>query len=93
LRWFLAVHTITASVISDDLAMRTIVDLPSEQIEHLKVLSGRSRLSRSELVRCAVAEYLQRHGQAQADVAFGVWRDAPRDALAYERAIRDEWGL
>jgi metal-responsive CopG/Arc/MetJ family transcriptional regulator len=72
--------------------MRTIVDLPEEQIERLKALSGRLRLSRAELVRRAVAEYLQRHGQGQADVAFGVWRDAPRDALAYERALRDEWG-
>jgi len=71
--------------------MRTIVDLPSEQIERLKALSERSRLSRAELVRRAVAEYLQSHPQGESDAAFGLWRDAPRDALAHERALRDEW--
>lgn len=72
--------------------MRTIVDLPDEQIEGLRALSEHSRLSRAELLRRAVAEYLQRHAPDEADAAFGMWRSAPRDALALQRALRDEWG-
>jgi len=71
--------------------MRTIVDLPEEQIEVLKQLSEQSRLSRAELVRRAIAEYLQRHQSDQAENAFGLWRHEPRDALDYQRRLRQEW--
>ena len=71
--------------------MRTIVDLPEEQIERLKALSEQSRVSRAELLRRAVAEYLQRHPPANGEAAFGIWRDTPRDGVEYERALRAEW--
>ncbi|MEQ8515531.1 MAG: ribbon-helix-helix domain-containing protein [Chromatocurvus sp.] len=69
------------------------MDLPDEQIEMLKQLSEQSRLSRAELVRRAVAEYLKRHRPGQADEAFGVWRDSPHDGLDYQRELREEWRL
>lgn len=72
--------------------MRTIVDLPEEQIEVLKQLSEQSRLSRAELMRRAVAEYLQRHHSNSAEDAFGVWRQSPHDGLDYQRRQREEWG-
>lgn len=71
--------------------MRTIVDLPEEQIEELKRLSGQTRLSRAALVREAVAEYLQHHPSEPGDEVFGIWRDMPGDGLAYQRRLRDEW--
>ena len=73
-------------------AVRTIVDLPDEQIEALRQLSESAEVSRAELVRRAVAEYVQRHWPARSDVAFGIWREAPRDGLDHQRALRDEWG-
>ncbi|MFO8009002.1 MAG: ribbon-helix-helix protein, CopG family [Candidatus Brocadiia bacterium] len=72
--------------------MRTIVDLPDDQIELLKQLSERTRLSRAELMRRAVGEYLQRRKPGPDERAFGIWRDAPRDGLDYQRGLRDEWG-
>jgi len=72
--------------------MRTIVDLPEEQIEVLKQLSRQARLSRAELVRRAINEYLQRHHSQSSEDAFGVWGHQPRDGLVYQRELRDEWG-
>lgn len=71
--------------------MRTIVDLPDDQVELLKQLSKQSHLSRAELVRRAIAEYLQRRPPGQGEVAFGIWRDAPRDGIDYQRSLREEW--
>lgn len=71
--------------------MRTIVDLPEEQIEALKLLSEQSRLSRAELMRRAVAEYLQHHRVGDTDSAFGVWRGRQRDGADYQHELRGEW--
>ena len=72
--------------------MRTIVDLPDEQIEALKRLSEQSALPRAELLRRAVAEYLARHQHSPGDQAFGLWRARPVDALEHQRGLRAEWG-
>ncbi|MFN2327397.1 MAG: CopG family transcriptional regulator [Chromatocurvus sp.] len=72
--------------------MRTIDDLPEEQIEVLKQLSRKSRLSRAELVRRTISEYIQRHHSQSPEDAFGVWGQQPRDSLDYQREMRDEWG-
>jgi len=71
--------------------MRTIVDLPDEQIQVLKELSKESHLSRAELVRRAIAEYLQHHHCDQAEDAFGIWRHKARDGLDYQSELRNEW--
>ncbi len=71
--------------------MRTIVDLPEEHIKQLAELCEREQLSRAELVRRAVGEYLQKHGCSDGDDAFGLWRDHPLDPLALEDDIRKEW--
>jgi len=71
--------------------MRTIVDLPDEQLEPLKILGEQMKLSRSELVRRAVADYLRRHRAVTDDTAFGVWRGRSEDGLAYQERLRSEW--
>lgn len=71
--------------------MRTIVDLPDEQIEALKVLGEQSRTSRTELVRQAVAEYLARRSVPADDAAFGIWQGRGEDGLAYQERMRREW--
>jgi metal-responsive CopG/Arc/MetJ family transcriptional regulator len=52
--------------------MRTIVDLPEEQIETLKHLSEQSKVSRAELMRRAVADYLCHHQMDGVEDAFGI---------------------
>ena len=71
--------------------MRTVIDLPDEQIEPLKALAHQMRLSRAELVRRAVADYLRRHRPAPEDAAFGLWQDRGEDGVAYQERLRSEW--
>lgn len=71
--------------------MRTIVELPDEQIEALKQLSDNLHLSRAELMRRAVREYLRRHQLHPAEQAFGLWKGQPRDALGIQEKLRSEW--
>ena len=72
--------------------MRTIVDLPDQQIEALKQLSETGHLSRAELVRRAIDEYLARHLPVQDDGAFGLWKKRKTDGVTYQERARDEWG-
>lgn len=71
--------------------MRTIVELPDEQIEALKRLSDNMHLSRAELMRRAVGEYLTRHQPQPSDQAFGIWKARPKDALGIQEQLRAEW--
>ncbi len=71
--------------------MRTIIDLPQEQIEALDRLRGSAR-SRAALIREAVAIYLvQQPTTFDSLPAFGIWRNRRVDSLAYESTLRDEW--
>ncbi|MEX0383632.1 ribbon-helix-helix domain-containing protein [Spiribacter pallidus] len=75
--------------------MRTIIDLPDSQIAALRELSEREQASRAELIRRAVATYVNAHQPATCDdAAFGLWRDrreAGAGGLAYQREKRAEW--
>jgi len=73
--------------------MRTIVDLPDEQVDALHQLGTRDNLSRAELVRRAVAEYLDKQQAPSDDHAFGLWQRRHCDALDYEDRLRGEWVL
>jgi len=71
--------------------MRTIVDLPDEQVAALHTLGTLGQCSRAELVRRAVAEYLDRHQDTGSDDAFGLWQRRHCEALQYEDHLRAEW--
>ena len=71
--------------------MRTIVDLPDDQMAALKALAERNGLSRAELVRRAVAAYLEQRRMPTGDAAFGLWHKRGEDGLDYEDRLRREW--
>jgi metal-responsive CopG/Arc/MetJ family transcriptional regulator len=71
--------------------MRTIVDLPEEQLRVLAEVCRREQISRAEAVRRAVAEYASHRATGEAEKAFGLWRGRRADGLAYERRLRREW--
>lgn len=71
--------------------MRTIVDLPKEQLEALAQICKRHKISRAEAVRTAVARYVAEEQVEATDEAFGLWQDREEDGLAYERRLRAEW--
>ena len=72
--------------------MRTIIELPNEQVQTLDAVCKREGISRAEAIRRAVTLYNQRH-IADARPAFGLWRDrrGVSDGLAYQRRARREW--
>ena len=76
---------------SYDDVMRTIIEVPAEQLDALDAWCRRESISRAEGIRRAVDHLLSaRTGQASSQ-AFGLWRDRPEEGLAYERRVRDEW--
>lgn len=72
--------------------MRTIIDLPDQQLEALGRISKRRKLSRAELIRQAVDRYLAEHAP-ELGAAFGLWKraGARKDGVAYQRRLRREW--
>lgn len=72
--------------------MRTIIELPPDQLEALADLCRSEGISRAEAIRQAVAQYTRGRRATDVAAAFGLWRDRPIPGLEYERRLRDEWG-
>lgn len=71
--------------------MRTIIDLPDAQLEQLNLFALQEKISRAELIRRAVADYLQRYAAVTHDEAFGLWQQRSEEGLAYQQRLREEW--
>ena len=71
--------------------MRTIIDIPEDDIDALKALCEAERISRAEAVRRAVRAYVKGKQADEQDEAFGLWKDRDEDGLAYQQRLRDEW--
>jgi metal-responsive CopG/Arc/MetJ family transcriptional regulator len=74
-----------------DDVMRTIIDLPNDQLEILKAISSREKTSRAEIVRRAVGKYILEEQSGKGRAAFGLWKKGKANALKYERRLRAEW--
>ena len=71
--------------------MRTLVDIPEEDLSLLKKIGEAGNISRAELVRRAISAYLSPHKHAAPLRAFGLWGRNKRDGLEYQEKIRREW--
>jgi predicted transcriptional regulator len=71
--------------------MRTLVDIPDDQVSALTELGERRKLPRAVLIREAIGEYLARRSRAREQDAFGLWGADAMDGLAYQRKSRAEW--
>ena len=71
--------------------MRTIIELPQEQLTHLDAHCRRENVSRAEAIRRAIAAMLADRSKADAGRAFGIWSDRRADAAAELERLRDEW--
>lgn len=76
-----------------DDGVRTIIELPDEQLRALDAWRYTRGLSRAEAVRRAVANLLEDQTQVQAavDAAFGIWSHRALDGLAEQERLRAEW--
>ena len=74
--------------------MRTIVDLPADQIKRLDEYSKKERISRTEAVRRAVAKFLPAKTKDRKWLtdhpAIGTWKRG--EGSAWQRKVRSEWG-
>lgn len=73
--------------------MRTLVDIPEEDIRWLDSKAERDGTSRTALVREAVAAYRAEAAKDWLDHGFGVWKQRTDvgDAVAEQRRSRAEW--
>ena len=71
--------------------MRTLVDIPAEDLDLVNGVAKKLDISRAEFVRRAISQYLQPHRTDPAAEAFGIWRDRPGDGLEYQKRMREEW--
>lgn len=70
--------------------MRTLVDIPDRQLKALTAICEAEKVSRAELIRQAIAAYLEKKKPGGEDV-FGLWKDRKVDGLAYQEQVRSEW--
>lgn len=76
----------------DDI-VRTIIDLPDDQLDALDGICRREAISRAEAVRRAVDLLVRDRAAGASHAAFGLWRGAKAfDALKYQERLRREWG-
>jgi metal-responsive CopG/Arc/MetJ family transcriptional regulator len=75
--------------------VRTLVDIPEEQLKELTLMSKERKTSRAALVREAVSAYIKSNTEAarlaRIEAAFGIWKDRGMDAMDYLDALRTEW--
>ena len=69
--------------------MRTLIDIPDDDLDRLDLLSRHEKRSRASMVREAITEYLIHH-EVTSDSAFGLW-GKQGDGLAYQKKVRAEW--
>jgi metal-responsive CopG/Arc/MetJ family transcriptional regulator len=72
--------------------MRTIVELPDEQLEALGTICVQEKASRAEIIRRAVGCYILEKQAGKGRNAFGLWKKKKVNALKYEAKLRAEWG-
>ncbi|MDQ6632172.1 MAG: ribbon-helix-helix domain-containing protein [Verrucomicrobiota bacterium] len=74
-----------------DDAMRTIVELPDDQVEALGHICAHEKVSRAEVIRRAVGNYIQEKQSGKGQSAFGLWKNKKINSLKYESRLRTEW--
>jgi len=70
--------------------MRTIIDLPDDQVSALTALCRSEKISRAEAIRRALAELLARNQLQNREHAFGAWKNRG-DSRKIVADLRQEW--
>lgn len=69
--------------------MRTIIEIPAEQLKHLSHICNSQKISRAEAIRQAITLYLKE--TTQGDKAFGIFKNHAIDGVRYQQTLREEW--
>ena len=71
--------------------MRTIIDLPEDQLRGLAEFCRREHISRAEAIRRAVGQLVEEEGRQDLKSIFGSWKKVHGRAEAHLKKIRSEW--
>jgi metal-responsive CopG/Arc/MetJ family transcriptional regulator len=77
-------------MMNDAVIMRTIIDLPEQQLAALGAFCERERISRAEAIRRAVEAWLASRLPAERASAFGAW-ERGEDSRKIVDDLRAEW--
>ena len=70
--------------------MRALVDIPKQQLDALAEIGRQKGVSRAEVIRTAVDQYLGGKPKGGFAEFQGIWKTG-EDGVAYQRRLRDEW--
>jgi metal-responsive CopG/Arc/MetJ family transcriptional regulator len=75
--------------------MRTLVDIPEDDLAVINKVIKAQSISRAEFIRRAIAQSLTAHRQIQIkrarEAAFGLLAGRSVDGVEYQERIRQEW--
>jgi metal-responsive CopG/Arc/MetJ family transcriptional regulator len=72
--------------------VRTVIDIPDEQVEILDRMAANAGRSRAALIREALAELISRRRPDRGpDAFFGLWQPGREDGLGFQERLRAEW--
>jgi metal-responsive CopG/Arc/MetJ family transcriptional regulator len=71
--------------------MRTIIDLPKEQLQRLSSLCEKEKISRAEAIRRAVNKLMAETSFDSLESAFGIWKHKKLSSRQYVDRLRSEW--
>jgi len=71
--------------------MRTIIDLPKEQVQVLASLCEKEKISRAEAIRRAVSKLLAEASVHSLESAFGIWKHKKPSYRQHLQRLRSEW--
>ena len=75
--------------------MRTLVDIPDDDLAIINSVVKAQSISRAEFIRRAIAQSLSTHRKAQIErareAAFGLLAGRSLDGMEYQERIRREW--
>jgi len=78
-------------MVYDAVIMRTIIDLPVEQVCGLDLWCKRERISRAEAIRRAIHNALSAQRSNPRADAFGAWSGKKLESRTFVESLRAEW--
>lgn len=70
---------------------RIVIDIPKEDLRQLDNLRAIRHVTRAEIIRQALAGFLENNRVDASSNAFGLWGNKQVDGVVYENQIREEW--
>ena len=71
--------------------MRTIIEVPDDDIKHLDCIVKQQNKSRAAIIREAIRIYLESKTVDSDKSAFGIWKEKKVDGIHYQEQVRSDW--